>query len=120
MRLRQVQGRLTAPAPRLARLSVSAAEIELARSARNDMRWAYKTADWQRLRWSVLSRDSFTCRMCGVVASESRLLVADHVVPHRGDPALFWDAGNLQCLCKACHDGAKQRAENAVRRGGGG
>ncbi|WP_162559590.1 AAA family ATPase [Tritonibacter mobilis] len=26
-------------------------------------------------------------------------LVVDHVIPHRGDPALFLDAGNLQTLC---------------------
>jgi 5-methylcytosine-specific restriction protein A len=28
----------------------------------------------------------------------------DHVVPHRGDQALFWDElGNWQTLCDACH-----------------
>ena len=27
----------------------------------------------------------------------------DHVVPHKGDPTLFWDsAGNWQSLCRAC------------------
>jgi 5-methylcytosine-specific restriction enzyme A len=27
----------------------------------------------------------------------------DHVVPHRGDPALFWDEqGNWQALCQDC------------------
>lgn len=38
-------------------------------------------------------------------------LVADHIRPHRGDPALFWWADGIQCLCKPCHDGAKQREE---------
>ena len=28
----------------------------------------------------------------------------DHVVPHKGDPALFWDElENWQSLCAACH-----------------
>jgi 5-methylcytosine-specific restriction enzyme A len=28
----------------------------------------------------------------------------DHVVPHRGDKVLFWDArGNWQALCDDCH-----------------
>jgi len=28
----------------------------------------------------------------------------DHIVPHRGDRALFWDElGNWQTLCTACH-----------------
>jgi len=27
----------------------------------------------------------------------------DHVVPHKGDPALFWDReGNWQSLCRSC------------------
>jgi len=37
---------------------------------------------------------------------EGRVTLAwqvDHVVPHRGDPALFWDEiGNWQSLCAAC------------------
>ena len=31
-------------------------------------------------------------------------LCADHIVPHRGDRALFWDEKNWQPLCKSCHD----------------
>ena len=30
--------------------------------------------------------------------------VVDHIVPHRGDHALFWDEQNWQPLCKSCHD----------------
>lgn len=30
--------------------------------------------------------------------------VVDHVIPHRGDKALFWDSDNWQPLCKPCHD----------------
>lgn len=73
-------------------------------------RW-YKTARWQRLRWDVLVRDGFQCQRCQRIEPDSAQLVADHVRAHRGDEALFWDSGNLQCLCRSCHDGAKQRAE---------
>ena len=45
--------------------------------------------------------------------SKQAATLADHVVPHRGDYALFW-FGELQSLCKACHDIKKQRVE---RRG---
>ena len=31
-------------------------------------------------------------------------VVVDHIWPHKGDRALFWDRGNWQSLCKACHD----------------
>lgn len=75
-------------------------------------RW-YKTAEWRRLRWSVLVDALFTCRSCGVIGTGPDL-VADHIIPHRGDRDLFLDRANLQCLCKTCHDGAKQREE---RRG---
>lgn len=37
--------------------------------------------------------------------------VVDHVLPHKGDQALFWDSGNWQSLCKLCHDSHKQRLE---------
>lgn len=30
--------------------------------------------------------------------------VVDHIVPHKGDKALFWDSANWQPLCKRCHD----------------
>ena len=30
--------------------------------------------------------------------------VVDHIIPHRGDNALFWDRANLQGMAKACHD----------------
>lgn len=37
-------------------------------------------------------------------------VLVDHVVPQRGDQALFWDReGNWQALCRECHD-AKTRA----------
>ncbi len=30
--------------------------------------------------------------------------VVDHIIPHRGDPQLFWNQSNWQALCKSCHD----------------
>lgn len=72
-------------------------------------RW-YKTAEWRALRWSVLMDELFACRLCGHIGTGPDL-VADHVIPHRGDRDLFFDRGNLQCLCKSCHDSAKQREE---------
>lgn len=93
----------------------TAAEVSRQRDQQLAWRAWYKTARWQRLRWSVLVRDAFTCQMCRRVEAKTQLLVADHKRPHRGDEALFWDEGNLQCLCKPCHDGAKQRIERSGR-----
>jgi 5-methylcytosine-specific restriction protein A len=37
--------------------------------------------------------------------------VTDHIIPHRGDKRLFWDANNWQALCLSCH-GAKTARED--------
>jgi len=89
------------------------------RTERTGWRAWYKTARWQRLRWSILVRDLFTCQWpgCGRVEANHSQLVADHKEPHRGDEALFWDPRNLQCLCKPCHDRHKQRVEAMAGRG---
>jgi 5-methylcytosine-specific restriction enzyme A len=113
------------------RLGASAPMLRPADPRRDDPSRAwYKTAAWQRLRWDVLVRDRFTCRMCGwahhlsreagvltavglgdLVTGRAPQLVADHIEAHRGDQTRFWDPANLQCLCRRCHDGPKQRAE---------
>lgn len=55
--------------------------------------------------------------MCAAVGRLTAATVADHVTPHRGDEALFFDPANLQSLCDAkpwrCHSQAKAREENA-------
>ncbi len=109
------------PGLKLAKLSLSVARpllttaAPLDRDQRRDQslpwRQWYKTAEWQRLRWQVLVEAQFTCVMCKRIEGETRNLVADHKRPHRGDRALFLDKTNLQCLCKACHDSAKQRLD---------
>lgn len=41
--------------------------------------------------------------------------VVDHIVPHKGDQALFWDSENWQPLCASCHG-----VKTARQDGGGG
>jgi 5-methylcytosine-specific restriction protein A len=53
----------------------------------------YRTARWRRERIEHLQREP-NCRVCGASAN-----VVDHVVPHRGDPVVFWDRSNWQSLC---------------------
>lgn len=57
------------------------------------------------------------CRLCPP-QSKRLAQIADHVVPHRDDYGLFW-FGELQSLCKPCHDGKKQRAERRAALNGG-
>ncbi len=116
-RLTRLPPRLSALPPRLASFTVAGASG--AAKAAPWKAW-YGTKRWRRLRWQVLLEAMFTCAKCGRVEAQSRLLVADHVRPHRGDEALFWDRANLQCLCKPCHDSAKQREEAMALMGRGG
>ena len=69
-----------------------------------DWHWMYGTPLWkQRLRPTQLLREPF-CRMCAAEGHRTRATVADHIVPHRGDWALFSDPDNLQSVCKRHHD----------------
>lgn len=86
---------------------------EQSRLARKPWRAWYQSARWKRLRLATFTRDLFTCRMCKKIEGNMSKLICDHIVPHRGDPGLFWSESNLQTMCKPCHDGAKQRAEQA-------
>lgn len=57
---------------------------------------------WQALRLSFLADHPLCveCRGRGLVVAATEV---DHVTPHKGDPALFWNSGNLQGLCHTCH-----------------
>lgn len=54
------------------------------------------------------------CIMCMDLGRYVKADVADHIIPHRGLAKLFFNADNLQSLCKMHHDRHKQKDE---RRG---
>jgi len=68
------------------------------------------TAAWRRARLEFLGRHPW-CVMHLALGQHVLANVVDHVVPHRGDPVLFWDRSNWQALCKLCHDSYKQRQD---------
>jgi len=48
----------------------------------------------------------------------------DHVRPHKGDPALFWDHGNWQPMCWPCHSRKTAKSDGGfgnprAKEGGG-
>lgn len=65
---------------------------------------------WQKARLTFLAAHPLCCR-CEKNGKIIPATVVDHVEPHRGDQALFWDRGNWQPLCKPCHDRDKQIEE---------
>jgi 5-methylcytosine-specific restriction enzyme A len=52
---------------------------------------------WRKARLAFLAINPL-CVECGRVAT-----VVDHRVPHRGDPAVFWNRGRWQSMCASCH-----------------
>ena len=70
----------------------------------------YSTRGWLELRSRQLRREP-TCRLCREAGRVAPATVADHVEPHRGDRGKFYDASNLQSLCRAHHDSLKQKVE---------
>jgi 5-methylcytosine-specific restriction protein A len=62
------------------------------------------TAAWYRASRAYL-RNNPLCR-CDDCVRDGRLTAADtvdHIVPHRGDLALFWDQTNWQSMARAHH-----------------
>lgn len=55
-----------------------------------------------KLRPDQLMREPF-CRACAARGLRVRATDVDHIVPHRGDWALFANPANLQSLCHSCH-----------------
>jgi 5-methylcytosine-specific restriction enzyme A len=73
-------------------------------------RWK-DTARWKRMRLQVFVRDGFVCCKCGKVEGDSSKLTADHITPHRGNEALFWDISNVQTVHTTWHNANKQQEE---------
>lgn len=69
------------------------------------------SAAWDRASKSFLAhnplcRDPFGLHPMGRMAT-----LTDHIVPHRGDRARFWDTTNWQPLCGECHGVKTGRGE---------
>lgn len=111
-RLKQLGSRTRSLAPRINSIGSGPDRLKRRDQIVSWRRW-YKTSEWQGLRRECLLSALFTCARCGVVGQSSDL-VADHVIPHRGERDLFFDLNNLQCLCVTCHNRVKQSEE---RRG---
>lgn len=104
-------------APKTARPSfrcVWTADAEYdARRAGVEWRKWYGLARWKRRRAAQLSAQPLCC-MCLADGRMIAASVADHIEPHRGDYAKFWE-GALQSLCAFHHNRDKQSAERAGR-----
>lgn len=58
---------------------------------------------WQKMSKAYLKANPL-CVRCKAKGKYTKATVVDHIKPHRGNKALFWDRSNWQSLCKHCHD----------------
>ena len=70
----------------------------------------YNTKHWRRLRYYQLLKHPL-CALCLPIGIMTPAKIVDHVTPHKGNEILFYNADNLQSLCKQCHDKAKATIE---------
>jgi 5-methylcytosine-specific restriction enzyme A len=74
----------------------------------------YHIARWRHPVWGLRTRalaQSPLCVLCSRTGNIVEATEVDHIVPHRGDPALFWSLLNVQPLCKRHHDEKTARGE---------
>ena len=57
---------------------------------------------WRNARARFLRKHPL-CVKCRENGKLTPATVVDHIIPHRGDPILFWDENNWQPLCRDCH-----------------
>jgi 5-methylcytosine-specific restriction protein A len=87
--------------------SAAAVKRELDRQRPSAARRGYGSR-WRKVGEAFLAQHP----LCAACRDQGRLVAAtvvDHVVPHRGDPKLFWDGGNWAPACKTCHDAKTAR-----------
>ena len=68
-------------------------------------------ARWRKARRRYLEKHPL-CAECAKHGRYVRATDVDHIVPHRGDPALFWDENNWQPLCHSCHSQKTRREDS--------
>ncbi|MEN8822303.1 MAG: HNH endonuclease [Abyssibacter sp.] len=63
------------------------------------------TSAWRKARAGFLARHPLCeCDECKQLDRVLPANVVDHIVPHRGDRALFWDRSNWQAMNARCHN----------------
>lgn len=65
---------------------------------------------WQKARKVFLEAHPL-CVICLQEGKYTKATDVDHIIPHRGDPGLFWNQSNWQALCHS-HHSQKTRNED--------
>ena len=72
------------------------------------------SAAWDRASRGHRARHPL-CQYCALVDEVKAADLVDHLYPHRGDQAVFWNKTYWVSSCDDCHNGFKQRVERKGR-----
>lgn len=75
----------------------------------------YGTKRWQEMRLAQLQAEPL-CERCIDKDRVTAATVVDHIDRHGNDERRFYDRGNLQSLCKRCHDKKTMTEDYRARR----
>lgn len=116
-RLKSAPSRLKAAPSRIGVNGVAGLTRDQKRVREKPWRKWYNTKRWLDMRQARLKLSQWRCEQTGVLligrVHAPNSAVLDHIIPHRGDPDLFWDRDNVQIVAKAWHDKEKQKLEHA-------
>jgi 5-methylcytosine-specific restriction protein A len=91
------------------------------RERRFDQRRGSSRARGYTVAWDAASKDHLRvhplCLGCEAVGNTTPARLVDHVEPHKGDMAKFWDRTMWQSACRWHHDVVKKRLESLFANG---
>ncbi|MDW3204587.1 MAG: HNH endonuclease signature motif containing protein [Alphaproteobacteria bacterium] len=71
---------------------------------------------WRKAREAFLAKHPLCEMDCEAEGRVTPATVVDHIVPHKGDRALFWDRSNWQAGCETCHNRKTAREDGGFGR----
>lgn len=99
----------------LRRLGSQVAALKTGVAAPAPVQRANSNARGYNYRWRMAAlrflRRHPLCAECQRQGRVTAATAVDHIIPHKGDMALFWKESNFQGLCAPCH-GRKTAAED--------
>ena len=64
----------------------------------------YSSAQWKRVRQSILKRDKYLCVRCKYYGRNTEAVIVHHKKPFEDYPELRFKRDNLVSVCRACHN----------------
>ncbi len=86
------------------------------RENRGSARQRGYTPRWDKAATTFKTRHPY-CLGCQAIGERRATEVVDHVEPHKGDQAKFWNTSMWQPACRHCHDVIKKMLERLFEAG---